>query len=124
MKNRLNDRRRDRRCHAVEDHGILAARVRLGHRVAVIDVSAGGALVESNHRLLPGSVVELHVEAANRRATIRGRVLRCAVVRVHSSELCYRGAIMFDRHFGWLVDSGSDGHSVPLTEVRLEGTNG
>lgn len=113
-----NDRRRERRRRTTEEHGIVSARVRPGHRVAVIDASPGGALIETDHRLLPGSTVELHLEAMHRRATVRGRVQRCAVVGVGSSSVCYRGAIVFDGRFAWFADNESTGYGVPLSETR------
>ncbi len=118
MTEELVDRRRARRRRSVEEHGIVAARVRPGHEVSMIDVSAGGALVETDHRLFPGTSVELHLEAENRRATVRGSVLRCAVVRLRSSSVCYRGAVGFDRHLPWFVDEDSTGYPVPSAEKR------
>lgn len=113
-----SDRRRDRRRGRVQDHGIVRARVRPGHLVTVIDVSAGGACVETDHRLLPGSCVELHVESENRRVCLRGRVVRCAVARVRPASIGYRGAIAFDRHLPWFEDDG--GYDVPSIEKRSE----
>ena len=98
------ERRRGARRSTVQDHGIVSARVRPGHRAKVIDVSAGGALIETAHRLLPGAAVELHVETRSHRTNVRGRVLRCAVVIVRPSWVCYRGAIGFDRQLPWLLD--------------------
>jgi len=81
-------------------------------------VSAGGALVETGHRLLPGSFVELHVETTRRTTSIRGRILRSAVVRVRPTAVCYRGAIAFDRQLPWLADADLDGYAVPTGEMR------
>jgi hypothetical protein len=104
MKDTSPDRRGARRLDAFEEHRIVSACVRPGHRARLIDVSSRGALIETNHRLLPGTDVELDVENATDRARIRGRVLRCAVVRVRPTWVCYRGAIAFDRHLPWFVD--------------------
>jgi len=112
------NRRRTRRRSGVEDHGIVAARVRPGHNVSVVDVSAGGTLIESAHRLLPGTSVELQLETADHRLGVRGRVLRCAVVSLRSSAVCYRGAVVFDRYLPWFVDEDSTGYSVPSAEHR------
>jgi PilZ domain len=111
----LPDRRTSLRCARTEDHGIVEVRVRPGHRARVVDVSAGGMLVETNHRLLPGSRVELHVESQNRRTTVRGQVLRCTVVRVRPTFVCYRGAIGFDRQLPWLAD---DERQVAVDQQR------
>jgi hypothetical protein len=98
------DRRSARRREAFEEHRIVSACVRPGHAARLIDVSAGGALIETGHRLLPGTSVELQVETGTDRANLRGRVLRCAVVRLRPTWVCYRGAIAFDRHLPWFVD--------------------
>jgi hypothetical protein len=90
------------RRYRVEDHGIVSTRVRPGHHARLIDVSAGGALIETSHRLLPGAAVELQIEAQDRCAIVPGRVLRSAVVRVRPTFVCYQGAIGFDRHLPWL----------------------
>ena len=104
MRQGMSDRRLTRR-HADSDaHGIVSTRVRHGHRAKLIDVSAGGALIETTHRLLPGTSIELHVETRSHRTNVRGRVLRCAIVLVRPSWVCYRGAIGFDRHLPWLLD--------------------
>jgi hypothetical protein len=98
------ERRVMRRLEAFEEHRIVSACVRPGHRARLIDVSAGGALIETSHRLLPGASVELQVETVSDRASVRGQVLRCAVVRLRPTWVCYRGAIAFDRHLPWFVD--------------------
>ena len=117
MTDPADDRRRTRRHNRVEDHGIVSARVRPGREASVVDVSAGGALVETQHRLLPGTAVELYLETPQQRATVRGRVLRCAVARLRSSSVCYRGAISFDRHLPWFVADGA-GYDVHVCETR------
>jgi hypothetical protein len=104
MSGELPDRRATRRLDAFEDHRIVSACVRPGHRARVIDVSAAGALIETSHRLLPGTSVELQVETGTDRTSVRGHVLRCAVVRLRPTWVCYRGAIAFDRHLPWFVD--------------------
>jgi hypothetical protein len=101
-----SERRQAPRHRHSEDHGIESARVRPGHAAKVIDVSAGGALIETHHRLLPGTIVELRVERDGNTATVRGRVLRCAVVGVRPAWVCYRGAIGFERQLSWLLDHG------------------
>jgi hypothetical protein len=111
MSGHAHDRRGARRLDAFDDHRIVSARVRPGHRARLIDVSAGGALIETSHRLLPGTSVELQVETGTDRASLRGRVLRCAVVRLRPTWVCYRGAIAFDRHLPWFVDERGEASS-------------
>jgi len=97
------DRRRASRHADHEQHGIEAMHVRPGHEATVINIGAGGALIETEHRLLPGANVHLIVERRQYRASIRGRVLRSAVIRVHPG-ICFRGAIEFDRSLPWFVE--------------------
>ena len=116
------ERRAAPRLHGIEEHGIVAARVRPGYRVSVVDVSAGGALVEGTCRLLPGVTVELHVETADRRAAIRGRVLRCVVARLRPSFVYYRGAICFEDDLPWFVVGESQESQVPGERLPHAGT--
>jgi hypothetical protein len=98
------DRRRSRRLDAIEDHRIVTASVRPGERARVIDVSAGGALIETSQRLRPGTPMELQLERRTDRITVRGQVLRCVVVRLRPTWVCYRAAIAFERDLPWFVE--------------------
>ena len=98
------ERRQDSRHEGAEGHGIQSMQVRPGRHAMLINISAGGALIETGHRLLPGASVDLVLERSHYRATVRGRVLRCTVVRLQSASICYRGAIGFDRSLPWFVE--------------------
>lgn len=63
----------------------------------LIDVASGGALVETEHRLLPGRRVELQLRSGAGTSTVSGRILRCHVARLTAEGVMYRGAIGFDR---------------------------
>jgi len=116
MTKHLSDRRTFPRAGGVE-HRIVSARVRPGHPAAVIDVSSGGAFIEISRRLLPGSIVDLQVDTAQRRTTtLRGQVLRCAVVRLRSTAVWYRAAIAFDQQCPWLGESTSAEYPLPTRE--------
>ena len=97
------DRRRVSRHAGPEQHGIDAMHVRPRHEATVINIGAGGALIETEHRLLPGANVHLILERRQYRASIRGRVLRASVTRVHPT-ICFRGAIEFDRSLPWFIE--------------------
>ena len=112
------DRRRARRIRTIHDHGIVSARVRPGREASLLDVSAGGALVETTYRLLPGSRIELHIATSERRASVRGGVLRSAVVGVRATGMCYRTAIGFDHLLSWFVDGEAGGYGVPSVEIH------
>jgi hypothetical protein len=121
------DRRQTARRGRVEDHGIVAVRIRPGHQAVMIDVSDGGALVETDHRLLPGTAVELMMETSTNKTAVRGRVLRSAVACVRPSSISYRGAIGFDRALAWYSDGTgeartADGAKRPGTGFRADAT--
>src|SRR5688572_30732279 len=79
------------------DPGESLSRVRLrtGRELSVIDASMGGALVEGETRLLPGTNVDVHVTAAQGRVLVRSRVVRCAVWSVSADVIQYRAALAF-----------------------------
>lgn len=110
MNRNSTDRRQCARL-ACDQHRIRSARVRPGHSAAIVNVSAGGALVETERGLSPGTTVELQMENDAHRLLIRGRVLRCAVSQVQASKVKYRSAIAFDRHLPWCVER--QGYAVP-----------
>jgi hypothetical protein len=107
-----SERRSDARKGSPEEHGLVSARVRPGRDAAVIDVSAGGALIETLHRLLPGTTIDLHLTAVDRRITVRGRVMRSAVTSLHATGVRYRSALMFERSLASFLDV--DGYSIPV----------
>jgi hypothetical protein len=85
--------------------------------MVVVDVSAGGVLVETSHRLPPGMPLEIHLERKTGISTVRGRVLRCGVARLTAGAVCYRGAIEFDQYLPWLIeDVETTGSSFTRTE--------
>jgi hypothetical protein len=113
-----DERRRDRRHRSVEEHGIVSARIRPGDTATLVDVSAGGALIETNRRLLPQASVELRLDMEDQHIVMRGRVLRACVVGLRPACVCYRGAVRFDRHLPWFVEDSADGYQVLGAELR------
>jgi PilZ domain len=109
----LTERRLSARSSAVNELGILQARVRPGHEASVVDISAHGALIETALRLLPGRQVELQIERGDELVAIRGRVVRCRVVRVLPARVSYHGAIGFDTPLLWLPSSSNGEYAVP-----------
>jgi hypothetical protein len=69
------------------------AMLRPGQEIVVLNLSRGGALVESPTRLVPGTRTELQLFGDLRRS-VRGRVERCRVSCLE--PLRYEGAIVFD----------------------------
>jgi hypothetical protein len=81
------------------------ALLRPGQEVLVVNLSRGGALVESHARLLPGARAELQL-LGKRRHSVRGRVARCRVVAL--DPIRYEGAIVFDHALEWAVRTRGD----------------
>jgi PilZ domain len=90
------------------------ARIRPGYDVAIIDMSAGGVLVESGHRLLPGARVDVRGPSDRPDVEVaRGRVVRCSVVHVRADRIAYQGAIVFDGPCAWTDYHVRHGYAVP-----------
>ena len=76
-----------------------AALIRPGQDVQVLNLSSGGALIESGARMKPGLRTELQLSAAmlgSLRRTIAGRIDRCRVSAL--DPIRYQGAIVFEQH--------------------------
>ena len=119
VKGECVDRRRTRRLQRTADHGFVTARVWPGCDAVLLDVSAGGALIETSCRLMPGSPIELHLATRDRRTPVRGGVLRCTIVRIFASGVCYRAAIAFDRALPWFPDE-KGASEVPQMESTAD----
>lgn len=85
----------DRRTHQRLPDPPLSCRIRPGHDAVVIDLSGGGALLETDRRLLPGAAIDLQWECGGARETTRARVIRACVCRVAATAVGYRAAIQF-----------------------------
>jgi len=107
----MSERRRAHRMHG----GGISARVRPGHRVHVIDVSARGALLEAARPLRPGADVEVQFEREDRRVRVSATVVRCGVAAIHPERgPTYRAAVAFHETFEWVREGSTlDGHGVP-----------
>lgn len=113
-----SERRRTPRHGAQDDHGIVSTKIRPGHPARIIDVSAGGALIETPHRLLPGRTLELQIEGRDRHTIVRGRIVRCSVARVCAASVSYRAAIHFERPLPWFVEPQiADGYELPSADT-------
>jgi PilZ domain len=107
----MSERRRARRTQGTG----FSARVRPGHRVRIVDVSAGGALLEAARPLRPGSHVEVQFERAHARVRMAGRVVRCGVTAIDpEAGLTYRAGVAFNETFEWArEDATLDGYEMP-----------
>jgi len=92
----LTDRRVDAR-FALTRSSITRATLRPGCAVRVVNLSAGGALVQADQPLRPGARVHLQLVTTVRAFPLVARVLRCAVFTLDPHEgATYRGALQFE----------------------------
>jgi hypothetical protein len=75
----------------------VRATLRPGCLVSVVDLSAGGALVEAPRPLRPGGRVHLQMVAGQRTFSLAAHILRCFVWEIDPYQgVRYRGALRFD----------------------------
>ena len=112
----MSERRRARRQRA---HGWLA-RVRPGDRVAVVNVSADGALLEAARPLRPGADIEVQFERPEGRTRIGARVVRCGVTALDPDRgPTYRAAVTFNESFDWVREEGPHAeYGLPAQHAR------
>lgn len=93
----------------------VRATVRPGCIVTLVDVSAGGALLQGARPLRPGARVQLQVPAGARTVALFALVLRSVVWALSSDEgVTYRGALQFEMRSDWLREAVTRaGYAVP-----------
>jgi len=108
------DRRHDTRFLPPLLH-LTRATLRPGHPVSLVDLSAGGALIQCARPLRPGARVHLQVATDARTVSLNGHVLRCAVWAVDAhAGVTYRGAVKFEHRCELLWERGTlHGSAVP-----------
>jgi hypothetical protein len=63
-----------------------------------LDLSSGGALIETDWRLLPGARVELQFGESSVPLRVTARILRSHVALVSRERIRYRGALAFEEN--------------------------
>jgi hypothetical protein len=91
------ERRAFERVLALRIEGMERARLRPGRTAYILDLSSGGALIETDWRLLPGTRVEMQVGDPVPLFRVAGRILRCHVALVDRERIRYRGAMKFEK---------------------------
>lgn len=92
----LKDRRGDPR-YGSSPEDVSQATLRPGCVVHVVDLSAGGALVQASRPLRPGARLHFHLVLRDRSFGLVAHVLRCGVWALDERQgITYRGALQFE----------------------------
>ena len=91
------ERRASPRVSSLSGSGMDRARLRPGRSAVVVDLSSGGALIETDWRLLPGLRVEVQLGDAVPVFRVAARILRCHVAWLGREKIRYRGALAFEQ---------------------------
>lgn len=95
-----DDRRSSVRRTLSELSWLTQVRVKYGPTVSLIDLSAGGAQIETtSYRFQPGSTVVVEIAADSEMFAVPALVLRAQVSRIVPSGATYRTALAFKRQF-------------------------
>lgn len=112
------ERRRWRRLCPVVPGATSQVRLRTGRDLVVRDMSRGGARVEGDRQLLPGTHAEVHVVGRSGRQLVRSRVVWAKVLTVN--PLNYEAALLFDAEVVLLAE----GYGIPSVPVDHTGDAG
>ena len=114
----IRDRRSDPR-YGWSSGDISHATLRPGCVVHVVDLSAGGALVQATRPLRPGARLYFHLVLRERSYGLVAHVLRCAVWSLDPREgVTYRGALQFEDRCELFCETGTQiGSDIPLQTV-------
>ena len=93
------DRRAHRRHRDHELRWIRSARLSAGQKVSIVDLSAGGVLLDSPVPLRPDSILTLEIGGSNFDKSVPFRVLRCQIGALLPERTIYRGACQFTALF-------------------------
>ncbi len=91
------ERRRDPRRIAADLTWLRAVRLQPGLEALLVDISPGGALVETTTRLRPGMKTVLRLSTTGSELRAPGEFVRAWVTAIPPDRgLVYRGAVRFD----------------------------
>jgi hypothetical protein len=75
--------------------GELHGEVMVFQPVAIKEISAGGADIESGFALQPNSLHDFRLSLGERSVVVKGRVVRCAISDVDQEIVLYRSGVEF-----------------------------
>ena len=113
-RNRGAERRAHRRLTISELSWLNHARIKYGPDVSLIDLSVGGAQIETtSYPPQPGSTVVIELAAGERTWPVPARVLRCHIASL-APHAIYRGAVAFKRPLDFEEIAGVVQHGVDV----------
>jgi hypothetical protein len=97
----MNERRGDPRSAAPRVRS-MTGRIRGGHEIGFVDLSATGALIEGARPLRPGARVEVHLAVETQHFVLSACVVRCLVAAIDAEQgITYHAALSFERRIDW-----------------------
>jgi hypothetical protein len=90
--------------------GLGIVKLRTGPELTVVDLSATGARVRGEARLLPGASIVMQSGIGGDSRTLRARVVRCHVSALTGVHVEYEGGVMFTHGVTFRVREGT-GHA-------------
>jgi hypothetical protein len=115
------ERRAHRRLTVSELSWLNHARIKYGPDVSLIDLSVGGAQIETtSYPPQPGSTVVIELGTGERTWPVPARVLRCHIASL-APHATYRGALAFKRPFDFEEIAGVVQHGVEVNPVEEYG---
>jgi len=108
----VQERRRSVRHTPEQLPDVVHGRIRPGHPVRIVNVSARGILIETSRRLLPGTFVVLHLTRGPDTYSTSARVTRSVVCALPPGGPVFRGALDAEVPVPWLPDerAGTGSH--------------
>ena len=100
---------------------IERATLRPGCLVAVLDMSANGAQVQSERPLRPGSRIHVRIAARHWTVAVAADVVRCSVWILQADAVIYRGALRFEEACAGVWEEQAqlaDAHVRPPQSLR------
>jgi PilZ domain-containing protein len=121
----LKDRRGDPR-YGSSPEDVSQATLRPGCVVHVVDLSAGGALVQATRPLRPGARLHFQLVLRDRSFALVAHVLRCAVWALDQRDgITYRGALQFETRCELFRETETQiGSGIPAMVGRDDGEQG
>src|SRR5262245_4015023 len=121
VSNGTDERRAHRRLTIAELSWLRHARIKYGPDVSLIDLSVGGAQIETtSYPPQPGSTIVIELAAGERTWPVPARVLRCHLASL-APHPRYRGGLAFKRPFDFEEIAGVVQHSVDVNPVHEYG---